>query len=85
MLHVMFFFFFMITPGASALRGSMFGGGEGSIFLSQLTCNGSESRLVDCPLPVYPLFILGCGDHSNDAGVVCRGEVELDAQKGGYN
>lgn len=66
----------MIIPGASALRGSMFGGGEGSIFLSQLTCNGSESRLVDCPLPVYPLFIYGCADHSNDAGVVCRGEVE---------
>ena len=49
----------------------------GPIFLSQLNCNGSESSLVDCPLPSFGLFSLFC-NHDNDAGVICRGEEGWD-------
>ena len=49
----------------------------GPIFLSQLNCNGSESSLVDCPLPSFGLFSLFC-NHANDAGVICRGEEGWD-------
>ena len=71
------------TPtGAGAVGRSAFGGGVGPILLSQLNCNGSESSLVDCPLPSFGLFSLFC-NHANDAGVICRGEEEGGRGRGG--
>ena len=63
----------LVNAGAGAVDGSMFGAGVGPIYLGQLFCNGSESSLVDCPLPSFGLFSPFC-NHENDAGVICRGE-----------
>ena len=65
----------LLNTGAGAVDASVFGSGVGPIYLNQLNCNGSESSLVDCPLPSFGLFSRFCS-HANDAGVICRGEEE---------
>ena len=47
----------------------MFGEGVGQIWLDNVACSGSESRLIDCP--ANPLGSHNCGHHE-DAGVRCR-------------
>ena len=51
----------------NALSG--FGGGSGQIFIDNSDCNGSESRLENCP----HIRNHDCEqtEHSEDAGVVC--------------
>ncbi len=63
---------FMITSVTSATRApqqAFFGQGTGSIFLDDLMCVGSETRLIDC-------LHIGVGNHncahSEDAGVTCE-------------
>ena len=55
--------------GALALRSATFGQGTGPIFLDDLFCSGTESRLVDCGHN-------GIGnhncDHLEDASVRCQ-------------
>ena len=46
---------------------AIYGEGSGPIFLSNVSCNGSESRLLDCP---YEAPNSSC-DHSLDAGLYC--------------
>ncbi|XP_056016605.1 deleted in malignant brain tumors 1 protein-like isoform X1 [Ostrea edulis] len=55
---------------AAAFGGGYFGRGNGPIFLSNLTCNGTESDIMTCSL--NSTINLGdvCG-HENDAGVSC--------------
>ena len=43
-------------------------GGSGPIFLSNVSCNGSESRLLDCP---YETPDSSC-NHSLDAVTFCQ-------------
>ena len=50
------------------MYGSSVVDGTGQIFLDDLQCTGSESRLVDCPH--NGLGSHNC-DHSQDAGVRC--------------
>ena len=45
------------------------GGGEGPIFLDNVYCNGSESKLTDCSA----YYFHNC-QHNEDAGVICNGE-----------
>ena len=55
-------------PGASqALKDAHFGPGQGRVWLSNLQCNGSESKLLQCFQSPY----LHCS-HSQDAAVVCK-------------
>ncbi|XP_022097581.1 deleted in malignant brain tumors 1 protein-like isoform X2 [Acanthaster planci] len=64
------------TNGAArAATGANFGAGEGPIFLDDVACAGTESRLVDCPNPGWE--VENCG-HSEDAGVVCLPDEEPD-------
>ena len=55
--------------GARRAYGSAyFGAGEGPIWLDNLQCNTSESRLEDCPNKGW--MINDC-THNQDAGVEC--------------
>ena len=53
-----------------------FGRGSGHIFLDDVNCSGTESRLIDCPLlppwnsPSFPFGRNNC-NHGEDAGVKC--------------
>ena len=55
------------TIGATALT-TGFPNGVGQIWLDDVQCAGSESRLVDCSLP--PFGMHNCA-HFEDAGVSC--------------
>ena len=54
--------------GATARSSAFFGQGVGSIFLDNVGCSGTESRLIDCAHSG-----IGSHDcsHSEDAGVTC--------------
>ena len=54
----------------AVLYGSSVVDGIGQIFLDDLLCTGSESRLIDCPH--NGLGNHNC-DHTDDAGVRCSG------------
>ena len=54
--------------GATALF-SGFTNGAGQIWLDQVGCRGTESRLIDCPH--NPLGVHDCS-HIEDAGVRCE-------------
>ena len=53
----------MSAPGLA-----IFGEGSGPVFYDDMSCNGTEARLTDCPHP--GVGIENCV-HSEDAGVVC--------------
>ena len=61
-------FFFWTGAGAIARTFSFFGGGTGPIYLDNVACRGTESRLTDCPS--FGLNNHNCG-HKEDAGVTC--------------
>jgi len=64
------------TVGAQPLRSiaGSFGLGNGPIYLDNLICTGTETRLVDCRN--NGIGVHNCG-HSEDAGLRCRNETEL--------
>lgn len=51
-------------------RNVYFESGNGGIFLSDMHCNGSESRLIDCNHS--GIGVHNC-QHSNDVGLRCLG------------
>jgi len=61
--------------GATARTNAFFGQGTGSILLDDVQCLGTEAKLVDCPS--NGIGIHNCA-HSEDAGVTCLSEYELD-------
>ena len=65
-------YLFLIFPGAVALF-TGFTNGVGQIWLDNVQCHGTETRLVDCPAP--PLGTHNCG-HVEDAGVRCLGKPD---------
>ena len=56
--------------GATAYSYARFGRGSGGIFLDNLYCRGTESRLIDCSHS--GIGVHNC-DHSADAGLRCQG------------
>lgn len=54
----------------AALSSAVFGPGEGPIWMDNVECNGTESRIGECQRA--PLDTVNCG-HSEDAGVICSG------------
>ncbi|XP_022097172.1 neurotrypsin-like isoform X2 [Acanthaster planci] len=62
-----------------AKSGAHFGQGEGPVFMNGLACDGSESKITDCPSFCWE--DIRC-NHTHDAGVVCRqGDVEYDSRR----
>ena len=59
-------FFLLLDP--EVVTSSRFGAGTGQIWLDDVSCTGSEGRLVDCTHP--PLGTNNCG-HVKDVGVIC--------------
>ena len=59
----------MYYIGAVALRLGAVPDGTGQIWLDNVNCRGTESRLIDCPRNA-----LGSHNcvHSEDAGVTCQ-------------
>ena len=62
------------TDAAVAFSYSHFDGGTGGIFLDDLSCSGSESRLLDCRHATIGLH--NC-DHNAEAGVRCLGTANV--------
>ena len=63
-LHIKIF----IVAGVISYSSGHFGQGSGPIFINDVTCNGSESRLIDC---VYDKNTTK-NTHAEDAGVHCQ-------------
>ena len=57
----------------AALSASVFGAGEGPIWMDNLECNGTEKRIGECGRT--SLDNINCG-HTEDAGVMCSGKFE---------
>ena len=59
----------MSFSGARAFGYAVFGRGTGGIYLDNLGCRGSESRLIDC---VHNGVGVHNCDHGDDAGLRCQ-------------
>ena len=55
--------------GAMGIANAAFGQGSGSIWLSNVGCNGTEERLLDCSTSAFGSHTCS---HSRDAGVRCN-------------
>ena len=62
--------FVCIPTGAVAFSYAHFGAGTGTIYLDDVGCTGSETRLIDCSRSSSVYCYRG---HSEDAGVRCQG------------
>ena len=60
----------LLHTGATALTGGAVPDGADPIWLDNVQCRGTESRLIDCF--TNPLGLHNC-EHSDDAGVSCAG------------
>ena len=69
-------FHYVRTSAAVALT-SGFTNGAGQIWLDNVECRGTETRLIDCP--ANALGSHNCG-HSEDAGVRCTGTTTTCTQ-----
>ena len=58
----------LVDTGAIALSRATFGQGTGSIWLDDVQCAGTETRLIDCPASTVGVH--NCV-HSEDASVRC--------------
>ena len=60
----------MSLTDAVAFSNARFGAGTGAIYLDDVGCTGSETRLIDCSRSSTVYCYYG---HSEDAGVRCQG------------
>ena len=63
----------IISIGSVAIT-TGFTNGAGQIWLDDVRCRGTETRLIDCP--ARALGTHNCG-HSEDAGVRCSGTTSV--------
>ena len=63
-----------MSAGVVPFSAAHFGAGIGPIYLDNVECSGSESRLIDC---LYSSFVSCSSGHSEDAGVRCQGNISV--------
>ena len=61
------------SDAEEAKSGAFFGQGEGTIHMDGVTCDGSESKVTECPS--YCWEQTRC-EHTQDAGVICHDGTE---------
>ena len=61
----------IFLAAGQAFTGAYFGAGTGPIFLDDVHCNSSATRLLHCTS--NPIASHNCA-HSDDAGVRCEGQ-----------
>ena len=61
---------FSTHAGATAVSDAFFGPGTGQVLLSDLTCTGNETTLLECPAP-GPIGGVNCA-HTLDVSVICQ-------------
>ena len=59
---------------AVSFGSAFYGRGTGSILLDEMTCVGTEQRLIDCP---HSSTVTCTQSHREDAGVRCQSKVSL--------
>ena len=69
-----FLYIFVSTEGATAYSNAFYGRGSGSIYLDNVGCIGTESRLVDCSH--RGIGVHDCS-HYEDAGLSCQGALQV--------
>ena len=59
--------------GSTVYSTSPYGESQGPVFLSYISCSGTEQTLLDCPLQ----FVTDeqCSSHNYDVGVKCEGKT----------
>ena len=70
-LHFLINTFIYLYIVGQAFSGAYFGSGTGPIFLDDVHCNSSVTRLLQCTS--NPIASHNCA-HSDDAGVRCEGQ-----------
>ena len=56
--------------GVLSVSASLFGVGDGPIWLDDVDCSGSEDSILDCPHDGFGVH--NCG-HTEDIGIICGG------------
>ena len=54
-----------------AVTNAFYGRGNGTVWLDNVECTGTETDLVNCRHNSFGSVASNCLDHHNDAGVVC--------------
>lgn len=68
---------------AVAVGRGTFGPGTGPVWLSGVSCLGSEQQLLSCPI-TSPLDASKLCTHANDAGVICGNFLNGELYKLNY-
>lgn len=62
-------------PDGEAYRKSFHGSGNGSVFLSGMHCDSTETSILQCPSLGWNEVQSSCKSHERDAGVICKRNV----------
>ena len=56
---------------------AFYGQGNGPVWFDNLQCSGQEGNIGACTNPGLGTLADNCGDHSQDAGVVCASKYYI--------
>ena len=62
--------------GSTAYYNTIYGSGQGLVFLTNVGCSGVENSLLDCTFDFVTDEV--CSSHARDVGVKCERELNLN-------
>ena len=68
--HALLIYF--VFAGSMAVYSSFYGKSSGLLYMTNVRCTGTETKLKDCPY--YPIALFACGD-TQHTGVKCTGRT----------